>query len=135
MKFILFFLILAFSSIELSGQQPQFNVTQYRAAFAKEKLVVSNTVKTLTSSVYAPTITDASGARSRADYALITVESDCLRYWPTGDDPTTTDGHKVCDGGSFFIYGFDNISHLEMIRITTDVTIQVSYYRFMSNTP
>jgi hypothetical protein len=130
---ILIGLILLSSS--LSAQSPTFNVTQYRSAFDKEKLTVSNSVKVLTNSVYNPTVTGRPSSQTRADYALITVETDCLRYWPNGSSPTTTDGHKVCDGGTFFIYSYNNILNLKMIRVTNDVTIQVSYYRFSSNTP
>ena len=134
MKKLVLILIIIFST-GIIAQQPQFNTTQYRAAFDKETLVVSNVSKLLTSSVYAPTVADTPSIQTRADYALITVEADCLRYWPTGTAPTTTLGHKVCDGGSIYIYGFNNIANFRMIRITTDVTIQVSYYRFSSNTP
>lgn len=116
-----------------SGQSPQFNTTQYRGAFAVETLTVSNSVKTLTSSIYAPTVTDGIPASNRADYALITVETDCLRYWPNGTDPSTTVGHKVCDGGTITVSGFSNIANLKMIRITNNVTIQVSYHRFITN--
>ena len=121
------------------AQSPQFNVTQYRGAFAKEKLTVSSSVVTLTSSVYNPTVSGSPSSTTRADYAYITVENsvatDCMRYWPTGDNPTTTDGHKVCDSQSITVYGFKNIQNFKMIRITSDLTIQVSYYRFASNTP
>jgi hypothetical protein len=128
-------LIVALCGVGLSAQNPVFNVTQYRGAFAKEKLTVSNSVKTLTSSVYNPTTSGSPSSNTRADYAYITVETDCMRYWPTGDNPTTTDGHKVCDSQSITIYGFTNINNLKMIRVTNDVTIQVSYYRYGANTP
>lgn len=124
-----------------SGQQPQFNVTQYRAGFDGEKLTVSNTSKALTSSVYNPTITGTPSSMSRADYAVITVETDSIRWWPcTGSlctigAPTSANGHLVTAGGSFVIYSYANVVSLRMIRVTTDATIQVSYYRFMSNTP
>lgn len=127
--------IIIFGGLNVSGQSPVDNVTQYRGAFAKEKLTVSNTAKILTNSVYNPVVSGRPASQTRADYALITVETDCLRYWPTNDAPTSTDGHKVCDGGAITIYGYNNILHFKMIRVTNDVTIQVSYYRFSSNTP
>lgn len=121
----------------LSAQtNPQFNVTQYRAAFAVETLTVSNSVKVLTASVYAPTTNCSGPAQCNADYALITVEaaaSACLRFWPDGTSPTTTVGHRYCDAQAFFIDGYKNIANLKMIRVTTDVTIQVSYYRYSTN--
>lgn len=127
------FLAFLLLSVGLEGQSPTNNVTQYRGAFAKETLTVSNTAKILTNSVYNPVITGMPASQSRADYALITVETDCLRYWPTGDAPTTTLGHKVCDSSSITVFGYHNLVNLKMIRVTNDVTIQVSYYRFLSN--
>jgi hypothetical protein len=124
-----------FGPSTLRAQQPQFNTTQYRGGFAsgKEKLTVSSTAKALTSSVYAPICTDSPPALCQADYAYITVETDALRWWPH-DDPTSTDGHLQPANTSFTVWGFDNIVNLRMIRVTTDATIQVSYYRFSSNT-
>ncbi len=134
-------LSLNYHSSKIEAQQPQFNTTQYRAGFDGEKLTVSNTSKALTSSVYNPTITSIPSAQSRADYAVITVETDSIRWWPctgslcTVGAPTSTQGHLQLAGSSFYVYGYANIVSLRMIRVTTDATIQVSYYRFMSNTP
>jgi hypothetical protein len=125
----------------LNAQQPQFNVTQYRGGFDGEKLTVSNSSKALTASVYNPAITDSSTGQNRADYAVITVETDAIRYWPctgilcTVGAPTSTTGHLVPVNGSFTIWGFSNIQNIRMIRVTTDATIQVSYYRFIVNVP
>lgn len=140
-KFIWSLALFLFIPILVWGQQPQFNVTQYRAGFDGEKLTVSSVSKALTSSVYNPTITGTPSSASRADYAVITVETDSIRWWPctgslcTVGAPTSANGHPVTAGGSFSVYGYANIVSLRMIRVTTDATIQVSYYRFMSNTP
>lgn len=133
--------LVAFAITNLSGQSPQFNVTQYRGGFDGEKLTVSNVSKALTSSVFAPTIAGVPSSQSRADYAFITVETDSIRWWPctgatcTVGAPTTTNGHLQTLGSSFTVWGFGNIQNLRMIRVTTDATIQVSYYRFAGNTP
>lgn len=141
-KAILVSLLITCAFISISdAQQPQFNVTQYRAGFNGETLTVSNVSKALTASVYAPTVTGQAAALSRADYAYITVETDSIRWWPctgtacTVGAPTSTTGHVVTAGSSFTVWGFANIQNLRMIRMTTDATIQVSYYRFSSNTP
>lgn len=127
-------LLILLAAVSISAQQPQFNTTQYRGAFAVETVTVSNVVKQLTSATFAPTANCGPTVdQCRADYALITVETDCLRYWPNGTNPSTTVGHKVCDGGTFSVSGYHNILNLKMIRITNDVTIQVSYYRFTTN--
>lgn len=134
LKTIILFLLLATS---LNAQSPQFNTSQYRGAFAKEKLTVSNSVKTFTSSVYAPTSNCPTTSLCHADYAVVTVENttvaDCMRYWMTSDNPTVTDGHRACDSNTITIWGYSNIKNFKAIRITSDVTIQVSYYRFLSN--
>jgi hypothetical protein len=140
MKKLIFLILLLVPSIVM-GQQPQFNVTQYRGGFDGETLTVSNSSKTLTSSVYNPTITGVPSFNSRADYAVVTVETDAIRWWPctgalcTVGAPTSTTGHLVPLGGSFTVWGFGNIQNLRMIRVTTDATIQVSYYRFMNDVP
>ena len=123
------------------AQNPQFNVTQYRAGFNGETLTVTNVSTGLTSSVYNPTIAGSPSSQTRADYAYITVETDAIRWWPcTGTNctvgaPTTTTGHLQPSGTSFTVWGFANIQNLRMIRVTTNATLQVSYYRFASNTP
>lgn len=124
-----------------NAQQPQFNVEQYRGGFDGETLTVTNASKALTASKYNPTIAGVPSSSSRADYAVITVEADAIRYWPctgalcTVGAPTSTTGHLVPVNGSFTVWGYSNIVALRMIRVTTDATIQISYYRFMSNTP
>jgi len=123
------------------AQQPQFNATQYRAGFNGEVLTVSNVSKALTSATYAPVVTGTPSSQTRADYAYITVETDAIRWWPcTGTNctigaPTATQGHLQPLGSSFTVWGFANIQNLRMIRVTTDATIQVSYYRVSSNVP
>lgn len=135
------FLSLVILPTVVTTQQPQFNVTQYRSGFNAETLTVSSTSKALTSSIYNPTITGVASGQSRADYAYITVETDAIRWWPctgalcTIGAPTASVGHLVPSGSSFTVWGYANIQNLRMIRVTTDATIQVSYYRFMSNVP
>ncbi len=123
------------------AQSPQFNVTQYRGGFDGETLTVSSVSKALTSSVYNPTITGVPSSQSRADYAVITVETDAIRWWPctgslcTVGAPTSTTGHLQAASTSFTVWGYSNIQNLRMIRVTNDAMIQVSYYRFMTNVP
>lgn len=125
----------------IQAQQPQFNTTQYRAGFNGEKLTVSSVSKALTASIYNPVITDTPSSQSRADYAVLTVEVDAIRWWPctgalcTVGAPTSTSGHQVALGGTITIFGYANIVNFRMIRVTTDATVQVSYYRFIGNTP
>jgi hypothetical protein len=125
--------LVGFGLVSLSGQQPQFNATQYRAGFNGETLTVTNASKALTSSVYA-----VSGSPN-PDYAYVTVETDSIRWWPctgalcTVGAPTSTTGHLVPAGSSLTIWGYANIQNFRMIRVTTDATVQISYYKFSGN--
>lgn len=133
--------ILLATPFYIHAQQPQFNTVQYRGGFNGETLTVTNASKALTASVYNPTITDVPSSQSRADYAVVTVETDAIRYWPctgalcTIGAPTSTSGHLVPKDTQFVIWGYSNIVNIRMIRVTTDATIMVSYYRFMNDTP
>lgn len=123
----------------IEGQSPQFNKTQYRTGFNGEILTISTVSKALTNAIYNPTITGVTPSLSRADYALITVETDAIRWWPctgalcTIGAPTATQGHLQPVGSSFEVWGYAGLQNLRMIRVTTDATIQVSYNRMLGN--
>lgn len=125
--------ILAVLIAPLGAQQPAFNNDQYRGSFAHETLTVSTVSVALTSATYNPVVTDALPSSTRADYAMITVETDCIRFWDDTTAPTGSAGHLVCAGGTFYVWGFKNLRDLRMIRVTTDATLQISYFRFASN--
>ena len=95
-----------------------------RDAFAKETLAVSSSVVTLTAATYSP----GGGLRS-AQYAFITVETNPIRWWCTGDNPTTTQGHLAAVGDIILLEGVNNVRNFKAIRSTADATIQASYSR------
>jgi len=93
-------------------------------AFAKEELTVSNTVVTLTPSVYQPT------GEAPAEEAFITGEEGNVRYWLDGTDPTAESGHLLEPGMFYTIRGLTNITQMKMIRAgTTDAKVKVTYFR------
>jgi hypothetical protein len=61
------------------------------------------------------------------DAVYITVETASLRYWVSGDTPTSSEGHLIADGGNFTVVGRENVLNLLMIRTGgTSADIQAS---------
>lgn len=70
---------------------------------------------------------------SNATRALISVEVDAIRWRDGGQDPAAGSGHilKPPTGDSvyFWILGRTRITNFRMIRVTTDATVEVSFYQ------
>lgn len=64
-----------------------------------------------------------------ADLAVITVETDAVRYRVDGAAPTASVGHQIAANGNVTVYGINNIRRIQLIRVTTDATVFVTYYR------
>lgn len=94
-----------------------------RSPFAFETLTISSTALPLTAGTY-----DRSDG-APADWALVTVETDALRFRDDGAVPTASVGHKQAADSSFMVYGTRAIRQLRMIRVTTDATVMVTYGR------
>jgi len=88
---------------------------------AFEQLTVSSTVKTLTEGVYKP------NRREKAQKALITVETDSVRFLTNGDTPTSSFGMLGSNGDTIELESYDEISKFCAIRITNDVTLNITY--------
>lgn len=93
------------------------------AAFADEKITV-NTAVGFTTATYAPT------PGNPAFRALVTVETDQVRFRYEGTDPTSSVGHLLDPGDRIVIEGYDNIKNARFIKITNNATLQVTYERF-----
>ena len=65
----------------------------------------------------------------QAQSALVTIAGDSIRFWPNGQTPTASVGHLVTAGTPVEVCGFSNIAKFRMIRVTTDATVTVSYFR------
>ena len=96
--------------------------------FAEEVLVVADTALPLTASVYAPT-----GA-SPADMAIITIETDSVRWRDTGQVPTSAVGHLEVVTSSapknLTICGIAAIRKFQVIRSTAvSAGLTATYYR------
>jgi hypothetical protein len=91
-----------------------------------EKITVSSTTTGPTASKLTKTAT-GSFAMSAAR-VLFTVETDSIRIRFDGTNPDATTGHLLTAGSTFTLNGVENISNLKMIRVTTDATVQITYF-------
>lgn len=84
------------------------------------------TIGAVASGFTAGTVQQAAG---NAHIAVVTVETDQLRYWIDGTTPTGSSGHLADAGSSFLVCGLNSIKNFLAIRVTTDADIKVSYFR------
>jgi hypothetical protein len=96
--------------------------------FAHEILSPTGTVIGFTVATYKEAlgtgITPLTARRARC-----TVETQSIRYWEDGTDPTTSEGHLVASGGSFIVEGSDAIRKFRVIAVTGSPKIHVSFGR------
>lgn len=81
-----------------------------------ESLTVSTTSLPLTASI-----------AEAYNYALITVETDAVRFWLDGSAPTASVGHLLNVGDSVLLEGRAEVDRFRVIRVTADATLRVSY--------
>lgn len=101
-------------------------ITDQTPAGGAEKLTVSTTALPITATL--TTIPQAGGFRKRAVKVFLTVETNSIRVYWHGSDPTSTDGHLLTSGSSLTIEGEDNVQRLRMIRASADATVQITVY-------
>lgn len=87
-----------------------------------EQITVSSTVKTLDPLKFNPD-------GRPADMAIITCETDAVRYRSDGQAPTAAVGHQLAVAGVLLVYGEAAMRALQLIRVTGDATLFVSYFR------
>lgn len=98
-------------------------MAQYRARdevefFDQESLTVGSTSVGLV------------GQQNDADYALITIETDQIRWALTGG-PATATNHLASVSDIIELEGPANIRNFRALRVTADAAIRVSYGRFV----
>ena len=65
-----------------------------------------------------------------ARVAVVTVDTDKIRYWVDGSTPTSTQGHEVAAGGSFELVGRDTLRNFRAIGSGAATAIlEISYFR------
>lgn len=87
-----------------------------------EELTISNSALGFT----AGTIQQAAG---NAAVAVVTVETDQIRYWVDGSTPTISSGHLAEAGTSFTVCGLNSIKNFLAIRVTLDAAIKASFFK------
>ena len=93
-------------------------------AFAFEELDVSSTAK-----VFTQATAFVDGTSDQAVLAVCTVEDDAVRWRDDGLAPTATVGQLEPAGTRFEVKGAAAIKKFQVIRVTGDADVSVSYYR------
>lgn len=91
--------------------------------FAFETITVSSTALPFTVATY------SGDPANPPTFVIATVATDSIRYRADSIAPTASIGHLVPAGVSFEVRGTQAIRDFKMIRVTTDSTVTVSYYR------
>lgn len=98
------------------------DTTEVRSSFAFETITV-NTAVGFTEATMAP------DGQRRADMAIVTCETDAVRYRSDGPDPSSTVGHSLAAGASLIVYGEQAVKKIRFIKVTNNATLQVTYCR------
>ena len=97
-----------------------------------ESITVSSSAVGLTAAKYKPVPSNREGepgAERSAARAVITVETNELRYRYDGTDPTTSEGHILGVNDVLTLVGDDAISQFRAIATGSDGVIKVTYER------
>lgn len=89
------------------------------ALFAKESITVSSTAVGLTAATY------TSGGRI-ANCAILTVETDSLRWFADGSTATSS-AHLAAVNDVIVLRHAAAVARFSAIRVTTDATVRASY--------
>lgn len=89
-------------------------------AYAKETLTVAASPTPLTANAYGP----------NPSTALLTVEDAPIRWWATGDNPTTSQGHLAHAGAVITLTDPNEVIGFRAIRTgAASAVLQVTYGR------
>lgn len=64
-----------------------------------------------------------------ASYALVTVDSNTIRFRIDGVDPTASTGHALAAGGTLELIDREQVRRFRAIRESADATLRVTYFR------
>lgn len=128
--FLLLFLLCA-PSVFAQNTSGCFLPNASLTVYAFEQITVSTTSVPFTASVYTRT---GQQPLVPAVLAIVSTETDNLRYRVDGIAPTSSVGHQLyaastTSGSTVMVCGMQNIQKFRMIRSgSSDVTVTVSYY-------
>jgi hypothetical protein len=99
--------------------------------FARERLTVSNVVKTLTGAIYNDASAVTPFAQRKARVAKVTVIAQPLIYTEEGTDPVASSvGTPAVATSQFWLNSYEAVRDFKAIRTAgTDAEIEVVYYR------
>jgi hypothetical protein len=115
-----------FAPVQAQGVATCPGLTRVLEPFAGERLTVSSTALAFTAATWKPTSTNST---TWARMATVSVEADEIRFTLHGSNPTASAGHLVPTGTYLTVCGIDALTGWRAIRVTTDATIQVTYWR------
>lgn len=109
-----------------------FNIT--KRAFARERLTVTNAVKTLTASVYNDTTRVERPIKASAARIQVLAGSGQIQFTeegtaPTADVTVTGVGTQLNAGDILFLESYEAIKNFKAIRVATDAILEINYYR------
>lgn len=101
-----------------------------REAFASEQLTSIVTALPLTSTKFKnfTALGTVGDIAKSATVALLTQETNSIRYTMDGTTPTDTVGTLLLAGQSLVIQGMGKIQKFQFIRVTNDGTLTVTYF-------
>lgn len=99
-------------------------------AHAHESITVSSTPIGITATllVSTPTTNNPYSSARHAVEALLTVETDAIRYTLDGTTVSDTVGHKLDAGDELIVQGHGNLSKLRMAKVTNDAAVKVTVF-------
>lgn len=103
--------------------QANCNTLGSPGVFAFETITVSSVSIGFTAATYAPT------GEQQAFAALVSLETNAIRFRSDGTAPTAAVGHAVSAGSNIEVCGTANVRNFRMIRQSADATATVSYFR------
>jgi len=62
----------------------------------------------------------------KVDFALVTVETDQVRFRTDGTDPTASEGHLLNVGDALELHDMQEVQNIRFIRVTADATLKIS---------
>ena len=83
---------------------------------ASESVTVTSAAKALTAGTYV-----------NAKHAHITCESNPVRYWLDGSNPSATVGHRLEAGGILDLDNSHQIANVKFYAVGANATLRVSY--------
>jgi hypothetical protein len=92
-------------------------VPQYYSPIGFQKLTVSNLAVGFT--LPASPVTRA---------AILTVETDAIRFRLDGSDPDASSGHIVAKDDSLELTNVQMVQNFKAIRVTNDATLNITYF-------